>query len=599
VIKNYYHLPSVTPQRANIHGVDGIFTWTIFIFLLMGFALFCWMGSFYIFGHPEKAGNYRLLMRLHKLEEPQRFALTEAPRGEFLKPQQLLERFAPLTQREIKRFNDQLLANFLRNYHQTHDLTPYVTQTYRVLATFPLNKKHFLYPGVCSLLQSVDQPEIFLEQLFSTASDDTSSLEQTLTSGQEIKFEKPLDLSAILYIEKLPEERLKLTTISLLYGSYGPASSGPILFSLTPPNHLNLESGLPLLSPQDFRAAEEQYQAYLKQSGFSNSGELKSALQPNTPSLLQIVSNKSTSSTTTSSFKKSSSKNIPRTAKALPVTTSSTTNTPTAQAEPMSAPKVARAIALNTTAVLPAIPVNHSTSSTERALPPTAEAAKTPTQQPLTRVADHNQAVSPLPPQGEAAPLENRKLEVTDPFSAAIALQKSSPSSNQPLAETTASSLSSITTSSTPATDISSSSIPTTDTTSSTAIVASPIPSTNSGIWPLYEPGKTPHGRFVEASRLADLVEQGVAGEPLYVQGDFAVTASGADRSVLRYQGKKSSLPPDRIAKTRIIVAYPTGIAPPREGTLVTRAQDCPLMITDVKKGGDGSINIYAREIIR
>ena len=278
-------------------------------------------------------------MRLHKLDEPQRFELTEAPRGEFLKPKQLLERFGPLGQRETRRLNDRLLSNFLRNYHQTHDLTPYVTETYRVLAAFPLTKKSFFYPGMCALLQSVDQPEILLEQVFPAVNSkliskidhasevkkiseaqtssvqeilgntntevmtpfnaaanfqkndhDLTPLEQVLSPGQEIKFEKPLDLSAILHVEKLPDGHLKLTTISLLYGSYGPTSSGPVLFSLAPPTHLNVEGGLPLLPPKDLISAETQYADYRTKMGFSSQEGTQQTAQPNPSFILQQTS---------------------------------------------------------------------------------------------------------------------------------------------------------------------------------------------------------------------------------------------------------------------------------------------------------------------
>ena len=34
-------------------GRDNLFLWTVFILLLIGVAFACWLGSFYIFGHPE------------------------------------------------------------------------------------------------------------------------------------------------------------------------------------------------------------------------------------------------------------------------------------------------------------------------------------------------------------------------------------------------------------------------------------------------------------------------------------------------------------------------------------------------------------------
>lgn len=574
------------PRRASSHGVDGIFAWTIFIFLLMGFALFCWIGSFYVFGHPEKSANYHLLMRLHKLEEPQRFELTEAPRGEFLKPKQLLERFGALSPREMRRLNDRLLSNFLRNYHQTHELTPYVTETYRVLAAFPLSKKSFFYPGMCALLQSVNQPEILLEQVFPAANTkllskinhagevkkisevqasnlqevlgstntgavsafhpttnfqkndhDLTPLEQALTPGQEIKFEKPLDLSAILHVEKLLDGRLKLTTISLLYGSYGPTNSGPVLFSLAPPMNLNVEAGLPVLSPKDLGSAEEQYAAYRAKMGFSNQSGSQQAAQPNSAFVLQIISNKSTTP-----IKRAVPKNIPRAEKAIP------TPSPTAKATAPATPSVARALPLSTPAILPATPV-----------------------------------ATPLPVAPPAKPV-------------AKALPAPSPATpvNKPLSATPVPTTLPSTTEATPDIAAANQSI----LPPPTSFAVAPGTSTNAET--LHDPGKMPRGRFIAPTQFSDLAEQGLAGQRLYLQGDFAVTASGQDRSVLRYQASTtSSLTPDRIAKTRIIVTYPPGTSPPAEGTTLTRNQDRPLMITEVKKGNDGTINVYVREIIK
>ena len=47
-------------------GRDHLFLWTVFILLLIGMAFACWLGSFYIFGHPEKPRPYRLLKKLGK-----------------------------------------------------------------------------------------------------------------------------------------------------------------------------------------------------------------------------------------------------------------------------------------------------------------------------------------------------------------------------------------------------------------------------------------------------------------------------------------------------------------------------------------------------
>src|SRR5882757_7400065 len=80
------------PRPAELSVRDGeaprrdgsLFTCTIVILILCGVAISCWIFSFYIFGHPEKAMSYSILTKLKKLEAPKRFEITAAPRGEFL-----------------------------------------------------------------------------------------------------------------------------------------------------------------------------------------------------------------------------------------------------------------------------------------------------------------------------------------------------------------------------------------------------------------------------------------------------------------------------------------------------------------------------------
>jgi hypothetical protein len=52
-------------------------------------------------------------------------------------------------------------------------------------------------------------------------------------------------------------------------------------------------------------------------------------------------------------------------------------------------------------------------------------------------------------------------------------------------------------------------------------------------------------------------------------------------------------------SKVRVIVEYPVGSVPPTEGNTLNRDNIRPFQITSVKKGDDGQINIYAREVTR
>jgi hypothetical protein len=60
-----------------------------------------------------------------------------------------------------------------------------------------------------------------------------------------------------------------------------------------------------------------------------------------------------------------------------------------------------------------------------------------------------------------------------------------------------------------------------------------------------------------------------------------------------------SDLPIGRIGKIRIIVEYPPETRPPETGTSLSQDRLHPLMVTDVKKEKEGTMNIYLRSITK
>ena len=119
-------------------GRDNLFLWTVFLLLLAALVFACWLGSFYVFGHPENPRAYRLLNKLNKIAPPTRFVVTKAPPGEFLEAQRLFERYSPYTQLQLQRENEQLFRNYLRNYAETKKLVPYLTGKFIILRAYEL-----------------------------------------------------------------------------------------------------------------------------------------------------------------------------------------------------------------------------------------------------------------------------------------------------------------------------------------------------------------------------------------------------------------------------------------------------------------------------
>src|SRR5436309_1668679 len=117
---------------------DNLFAWTVLILLLIGFAFACWIGSYYLFGHPENPRSYQILKKLKKVEAPKRFVLTAAPPGEFLPPQKLYDRYVTFSALALQHENEELMRDYINNYQATKKLVPYVVGKFNILDSYEL-----------------------------------------------------------------------------------------------------------------------------------------------------------------------------------------------------------------------------------------------------------------------------------------------------------------------------------------------------------------------------------------------------------------------------------------------------------------------------
>ena len=97
---------------------SNMFGWSVAILLLTGCAFAAWLGSFYIFGQPERPESYRILKKLHKIDPTKRFELTAAPAGEFLTAKQLYDRYIAMSPTELAKTNAELVRNYIRNFQR-------------------------------------------------------------------------------------------------------------------------------------------------------------------------------------------------------------------------------------------------------------------------------------------------------------------------------------------------------------------------------------------------------------------------------------------------------------------------------------------------
>jgi hypothetical protein len=533
-----YDEPYVRPQ-----GRINYFAWTVAILLLSGFALTAWLGSFYIFDQPERPDSYRILQRLHKIDPPKRFELTAAPAGEFLSAKQLYDRYVGMGSAELARANAELTRNYIRNYQQVRGLVPYVVGRYRLVAARELGSGDVFTSGMVALANAVDSGELVMEHLYPANPEVLPLMKQTLNVGLEIKLERTHDLSAVIHAERLVDGRIMITAVPLLYGSYT-VTRGLGTFRLEPPFALNLTAGWPLFKAQERDRIEERHRqeiAAAAQGSVAIPGLDSNASPP--PADNQLVR-----------VEQAKPVGVPA---ATPV---SAKNGKLAKATPLpKGGKLAKKQKLQSPAPVstsgqPVVAQKSTTASTPMVF------ASAPTPKPSVR--------TPAPPVTAAASTPN----VVRPAAQAPAIPTATP-------------------------------VP--------VLPAQPVPAETPGValasnvgggsWKTFPPGKMPIGRLIGTGDLRDVVEHGLAGERVYLKGQFVVNFTDANRAVLRPRTKLT----DKVlhlgggSSTRIIVEYPAGYSPPQQGAVVSRDEMRPYEITEVRKQEDGQLNVFVREIMQ
>ena len=101
-----------------------------------------------------------------------------------------------------------------------------------------------------------------MEHAFTTANEhDAKLLQERLTMGMDVNLERNHDLSAVVHAERLPDGRVQITAVPLLYGSYA-VTRGTGTFSLEPPADLNLAARWPLFKIDQRQVVEAKHDSY-------------------------------------------------------------------------------------------------------------------------------------------------------------------------------------------------------------------------------------------------------------------------------------------------------------------------------------------------
>ena len=245
---------------------DNLFLWTVFLLLLVGFSMACWVGSYVVFAKPELPFSYKLLRKIHKIDAPQKFKVTAAPKGEFQTAEQLYNRWNSLSGPDLRNLNRTLERSYLRNYSAANEMVPYIKGRFTIMDSYELGASDFVTSGAVALAVSTDFPRVLIEHIYSSGAQDAPLIKRNLQPGMEVELRRTYELTAVLHVARLTDGHLQLTVVPINYGRYifTGANGG---FELQPPEMLNVAAGWPIVRGDRLESANQAYLDFRTRAG--------------------------------------------------------------------------------------------------------------------------------------------------------------------------------------------------------------------------------------------------------------------------------------------------------------------------------------------
>lgn len=239
----------------------GIFWWAIGIVVLVALAAFSWIGSIYIFTHPEKPLNYKLLSRIDRLEKISHFTEKDRPAGKSLTPPELYQKFYPFTDGNLDNHNSLLRRNYITNFKNRDEKPYYVRGRFKVVHSRPLGEGDVFPRGLVARAVAVtedgkDYRNVMVEYVLPTAS---AAPVQGFAPGDLLDIDsrrtKKRLWGAVLNIHRQSEDTLVFTVVPLMYGEHLIDPSTNRTLTALPPARLDMSGGFPITGPDPDSAA--------------------------------------------------------------------------------------------------------------------------------------------------------------------------------------------------------------------------------------------------------------------------------------------------------------------------------------------------------
>jgi hypothetical protein len=228
----------------------GLFWWSIAITLLIGLATFSWFFCIYVFTHPEKPFNYKLLTRFHKLDALKAFSEKDAPPGKTLAHRDVYQKFYSFSEDNLTQTNSDLHRAYITNYKDERPI--YVRGHFKVLHARPLTKDDVFTCGTIARAVAVVEDEkeyrnVVIEYILPSKTPPKDQFQP----GDVLRLDTPDQagkhrlFASLLNVQRKQDEGMVFTVIPLAYGDHTNAQAG---FNIRgePPETLNMEGKWPI-----------------------------------------------------------------------------------------------------------------------------------------------------------------------------------------------------------------------------------------------------------------------------------------------------------------------------------------------------------------
>ena len=229
-----------------------LFWWTILIITLAGVATLSWTFSTYVFDHPNKKIPYKLLTKLNKINDIEKFSPQDPPKAKmrFASARSLMEdEFSNFTGVYLSYLNDLFLRDYIENYKRTEGVY-YVKGTFTVTHSRKLTESDLFTEGTVLSGNCDDFPKANITLILPSTSKEPDA---PVPVGTKFSLQND-DFSCLLNVRKPNDDSIYFTLVPITYNNLKISKTRSI--KINPPSTLNIDGAWPPVDPGNQKSSK-------------------------------------------------------------------------------------------------------------------------------------------------------------------------------------------------------------------------------------------------------------------------------------------------------------------------------------------------------